>query len=82
MPETIRAKFRCEQVTKHKDWRNKQEFIYDASFQPVTGGGQENESFFAATPSGNINLQSYVSDQFVPGKEYYVDFTPALPEQG
>jgi hypothetical protein len=46
----------------------------------VYGGSSENEKFFKYTPGGQITLNVLNEDaaaQFVQGKEYYVDFTPA-----
>ena len=44
----------------------------------VTSGSPENETFYKWTPSGNIVLETInpaAAEQFVPGKEFYVDFT-------
>lgn len=71
-----RCKFKCQSVTKRLGF-NGDPFNYDAEFQVVYGGSPENKAFFAATPSGSIKVATFKEDQFVPGKEYYVDFTPA-----
>jgi hypothetical protein len=45
----------------------------------VTSGSKENEEFFKMTPGGNISLATVnpkAAEQFVVGKECYVDFTP------
>ncbi len=45
----------------------------------VYSGSPENEAFFKMTPGGNISLVTVnpeAAKQFIPGKEYYVDFTP------
>lgn len=50
---------------------------------PVYGNGDphhENTKFWQASPSGKLELgcvNEAASKQFVVGKEYYVDFTPA-----
>lgn len=47
---------------------------------PVTGGSEENKKFFKWTPSGRIELgvvNAEAAALFEPGKEYYIDFTPA-----
>ncbi|WP_437227516.1 hypothetical protein SH661x_000396 [Planctomicrobium sp. SH661] len=47
---------------------------------PVINGSAENEQFFRYTPGGSIDIQTLhdaAAEQFVEGKEYYVDFTPA-----
>ena len=76
MPGVIRAKFKCNSVTKRTGW-NGSEFVYDAKFSPVTSGSDENKKFYAATPGGECNLISILPDAFVVGSEYYLDFTPA-----
>lgn len=48
--------------------------------QPVSGGSDENEKFFASTPSGEIKLGVIPPDvaaQFELDREYYVTFVPA-----
>jgi hypothetical protein len=51
--------------------------LYAAKMQPVSGGSDENKEFFAASPSGSIELSTVKADHFEVGREYYVDFTPA-----
>lgn len=46
----------------------------------VTGGSEENQAFFSATPVATINLtisNPDAAETFELGKEYYVDFSPA-----
>ena len=69
-----RAKFKCHAVTQ-SDWGNGV-FVFAAEFSAVCGDSEENKKFFAATPSGNIKIQTMRDNYFEPGKEYYVDFTP------
>jgi hypothetical protein len=76
---TVRAEFQCVGVTKRRGWGGA-EFVYDAEFQAVTAnGGDENKSFFAATPSGSVRLSTVRDDLFQVGQHYYVDFA-AAPE--
>jgi len=52
----------------------------ELEFTPVIGGGDENESFFASTPSGELRLQVVNLDavkDLKAGKSYYIDFTEA-----
>jgi hypothetical protein len=80
MGEQIRAKFKCVSEKKFEGWGQSGEprpFFYDYEFQAVTSGSEENKRFFAATPSGNIHLSTLRAGMFEPGKEYYLDFTPA-----
>lgn len=72
----VRAKFSCTSVGKSVHWDGSKRFLFTANFIPVSGGTEENKSFWASTPSGRIELGSFLPDAFEPGKEYYVDFTP------
>ncbi len=55
------------------------------TMMPVVDGSQENKAFFAATPSGKIELSilnDLAASQLLVGEEYYVDFIPAKPDGG
>jgi hypothetical protein len=73
---STRAKFICTEVAKRQGWGNFP-VLYAAKMQPVSGGSDENKEFFAASPSGSIELSTVKADHFEVGREYYVDFTPA-----
>lgn len=73
---TVRAKFRCTSVTTTLNYQNK--LIYSYKFNAVTDNNPENKSFFEATPSGSLDLGTVKEDLFEIGKEYYLDFTPAV----
>lgn len=73
-PVTVRAKFMCVSRTQRKGWGG-HEWFWDYKFQAVTDGSEENKSFFASTPSGNLDLTAVNGDLFVPGNSYYLDFT-------
>lgn len=80
----VRAKFRCSSMTKYESnvWdaehRNTTPgFLYKYEFSAVTGNSEENNSFFASTPTGNISMSAIRDDLFVPGQYYYLDFTAA-----
>jgi len=70
----VRAKFVCQNV---------HEYVYGGTevvLYPVTDGSEEDKSFWAATPSGEIKLvvkNEAAVRHFAPGRKYYVDFTPA-----
>ncbi len=71
---SVRAKFTVESTTKRENGCN------SVSLYPVTGGSDENKSFFKYTPGGKITMDVVNDDtasKFVVGKSYYVDFTPA-----
>lgn len=72
----IRAKFSCIGVRKSRHWKPENGFLYEAELSAVTSGSEENEKFWAATPSGSIKLSTIREDYFVPGWDYYVEFTP------
>lgn len=72
---SVRAKFVCGWKTTNAAGQGDQIYL-----SPVYSGSEENEKFFAATPGGQIQLFTTNPDaaaQFVQGKEYFVDFTPA-----
>jgi len=71
-----RAKFTCTEVSKRTGWGGN-EFLYAAKFNIVTSGSDENKEFFAASPSGSIEVSTVKEDHFEVGKDYYVDFTEA-----
>lgn len=55
----------------------KSEFLYEAEFCAVTGPSPENKRFFVSTPTLTLTVKAVNGDIFVPGKEYYLDFTEA-----
>lgn len=70
----VRAKFRVETVTYHRDG------YASIKLFPVVSGSEENKRFYKYTPSGSIELSTInleAAGQFLPGHDYYVDFTPA-----
>jgi hypothetical protein len=90
MQSTVRAKFRCDQITHlitHVyDPDAKQTYPTPARtvvMSPVYGNGDpnhENTKFWQASPGGKLELSivnAAAVEQFEVGKEYYLDFTPA-----
>ena len=70
---TVRAKFNCISVTNTKDGAT-------VKLSPVINGSDENKEFYRYTPGGEISLSTintHAAKQFIPGSDYYVDFTPA-----
>lgn len=66
---SVRAKFKCDNVIDGT-----------VKLSPVVGGSAENDSFFSATPWGEIRIGTVneaALAQFEPGAEYYVDFNKA-----
>ncbi len=81
----VRAKFKCTSVRKYEStrWEDNKPisgFLYEYEFYPVTGSSEENMRFFASTPSGSLKMSAVSNDLFVPGKEYYLDFSLAGAE--
>ena len=71
---TVRAKFKVMSVTESEGG------LKSARLHPVTSGSPENSEFYKWTPGGSIDLSTMnpaAADQFVPGREFYVDFIPA-----
>lgn len=53
----------------------------EINLSAVYSGSPENEEFFKMTPGGNITLVTVnpnAAEQFIVGKEVYVDFTPVV----
>jgi hypothetical protein len=71
---TVRAKFKVQSTTEMEGG------LKTANLTPVTSGSPENEQFFKWTPGGQIQLGTINPEagaQFVPGRQFYVDFTPS-----
>jgi hypothetical protein len=84
-----RAKFVCTDVTvkegdrswHYKEGNTEPLDVVQVSLHAVSSGSDENKEFFASTPTGNITLsilRPEAVNWFEKGKEYYVDFTPAV----
>lgn len=71
----VRAKFICNSIVKTLS--HKGGFTWSYKFNVVYGDSEENKVFFAATPSGIIEINGIRDDLFEVGKEYYVDFALA-----
>jgi hypothetical protein len=73
----VRAKFYVTEVVQTQNGGR-------VRMMPVTSGSKENETFFKWTPSGSLDMGTVNEEalkQFVPGGEFYIDFTP-VPKQG
>ena len=70
---TVRAKFKVDRISKTVNGT-------EIDLVPVTCGSKENERFFQCTPYGSMKMgvvKPEAAEQFKPGDEFYVDFTPA-----
>ena len=84
--KTIRCKFQCQSVTQSTSskWNKETEKydtvpVYSATLGVVYSGSPENEAFFAATPSGSLQLGIHSEQHFEVNKEYYLDITEVRP---
>jgi len=71
----VRAKFKCIEKAELMTWYNCKAIPFRVKLTPVQG-----EPFGDATPSGSMDmliLNKVAADQFIVGKDYFVDFTPA-----
>jgi len=81
----VRAKFRVVEISRldGRGYVGNPAEVQSIHLSPVYTGAKpddENSKFYAATPSGRIELtvvHKDVGDSFEMGKEYYVDFTKA-----
>lgn len=84
--KTVRAKFRVSAIERRIgtvwiDGKAQSGEVQTITLNPVTGGSDENKSFFASTPSGEIKLGTVnveAAQVFQLEHEYYIDFTPAV----
>ncbi len=82
---SVRAKFTCVSMQKYEStvWDMAHQnaitgILYRYEFYPVTATSEENNRFFASTPTGSLQMSAVRDDLFVPGQSYYLDFTPAI----
>jgi len=72
--KSVRAKFHCNQITI-LEYGGKQ-----AVLNAIYSDKGENKDFAEATPNGELKIQinnnTPAVDFFVPGKNYYLEFTP------
>jgi hypothetical protein len=64
-------------ASKKKRWENSNVELRTVVLSP-TRDGEENETFFEATPAGIVELGAMSEEafsQFEPGKIYYLEFT-------
>lgn len=73
----IKAKMRCASVTKYDAGAGGYEGV---KLTAVYSDSPENKTFSAATPTASVEMtisNPAAFGAFVPGAEYYVDFSPA-----
>ena len=77
---TVRAKFHVLSKEEVSSGNPEKPGVFNVTLDPVRDGSPENADFYAWTPSGKIVLQTLnpsAAEAFKPGKNMYVDFTPA-----
>ena len=73
---TVRCKFRCTEISTIQGW-GEHKVLYKAKLAPVGGDSEENKAFYAATPSGFLELATIKTMPFEVGQDYYLDIMPA-----
>jgi hypothetical protein len=74
----MRVRFRCEAIDRRPEGDALRFRV--ALLPPARHQITEERLFFNATPAGELILQLLkpeTSAQFVPGQDYYLDFSPA-----
>ena len=79
---SVKAKFVVNSVTETLHWDKSKGNLKTIKLSPVTSSNQddENAKFYAATPSGHIELATVNANaaaEFELGKQYYVTFDKA-----
>ncbi len=78
MGKMVRCKFKCLEKSEYIiGYPNQKTKGWSFKFGVVSGGSEENDKFFAATPSGEFRVSSVKEDLFEVGKEYYLDISLA-----
>lgn len=71
----VRCKFKCKSKREYENWDKAKGNLYEYKFEPVVSGSEENKAFFAATPSGSLEVSCVTDGQFLVGAEYYLDLS-------
>lgn len=75
---SVRAKFRCHSV---EDYGQSKKVNMAPVYEGSLGENDENRRFTVATPSGALWMtvdNPNASIQFVPGRDYYLEFKEAI----
>jgi hypothetical protein len=78
---TVRLKFKCTKKTE-VHCANPADNYFELEFNPVTGGSDENKTFWKWTPTGQIKFNTLNMDaakEFTAGYDYYFDITGQWP---
>lgn len=70
---SVRAKFKVDRVSQTLSGT-------EIELTPVMGDSEDNKKFFKYTPYGSLKMgvvNPDAAEQFTPGAEFYIDFTPA-----
>lgn len=74
---TVRCKFTCTSKREYKHWDRTKPNLYEYLFTAVASGSEENQKFFAWTPSGEVRVSTVRDGSFEVGQDYYLDLTLA-----
>lgn len=76
----VRAKFKCNYATVTEYGPDPKQINKRFNFSAVYGSKGENATFSKLTPAGTLDITvdegTTAFTEFVPGNEYYLDFTP------
>lgn len=80
---SVRAMFQVNEIRFTPHWNKNddgsQSNLVTIKMSPVQDGSEEANRFWAATPSGSLELGTVneaAAEQFALGQTFYVDFTP------
>lgn len=77
MAQTIKAKFKCTEITYNPSVNDDRK----VKFEAVTDGSEENKSFAKYTPNGQLSMsispETTAFDFFLEGKEYCLNISEA-----
>lgn len=81
----VRCKFKCHSTMRTSEMRRGEDgvhrphHLYTATMVPVYSDDPEdpNKKWWEATPNGRLEVGTWKEMPFEPGKEYFIDITPA-----
>lgn len=80
---SVKLKFKVVEQTQRQNWNGSATPIGSVKLSPVTGGSDENKSFYEATPGGSIEF-STINDAALKslpiGAEVYVTLDVVEPQ--
>lgn len=80
---SVKLKFQVVEHTQRKHWGGGVAIIGSVKLSPVTGGSDENKSFYESTPSGSIEfgtINEAALKSLPVGAEVYITLEVAQPQ--